>query len=64
MDVATARVIRGFLMLTENQRQEFVSAVNPLQRGEVTRKFVLDESEKIIRVYTGPVGSTCGCCGK
>lgn len=64
MDVMTARVVRGFLMLSDAQQYDFTRTVNRVINGEATRSYTLNESERIIKVNTGPVGQICACCGR
>jgi hypothetical protein len=64
MDTATARVVRGYVQLDGTQRQDFVEIVNNFNQGRISRTFVLEEVQKIIRVNTGPVGGVCHCCGR
>ena len=64
MDVETARVLRGWLLLTREQQNDFVRALNEIFEGKTTRSATKSLSESIINVSTGPLTGTCGCCGR
>lgn len=64
MDSETAMVVRGFLALSLAQRNEFVRVANDVLNNRTTERKATLESEHIIRVNTGPVARTCGCCGR
>lgn len=64
MDAETARVVRGFLLLRPSQRSDFVNEVNDFINERKTHASVLNESERVIRVNTGPVLGVCSCCGR
>ncbi|MBQ1051145.1 hypothetical protein KBX50_22070 [Micromonospora sp. C51] len=64
MDVQTAQILRGFLMLNSFQQDEFVRTINDVMQGRKTSNKAFSEAGEILRVNTGPVMSACGCCGR
>ncbi|MEV0939005.1 hypothetical protein AB0I90_01315 [Micromonospora wenchangensis] len=64
MDAATARLVQGFLQLNQSQRNDFVNEINDFITERKTYASIFTESERVLRVNTGPVLGVCSWCGR
>lgn len=65
MNKNTAKVLQGFLRLSQAEQNEFIENLNDYLRRPQYRQFEL--SEQIRRdagVTFGPLNEPCPCCGK
>lgn len=64
MDTQTDQVFRGFLGLTQTQKQELIKAINDYYKETVTVQKQLEE-RYLKRFDLGPLSSNvCKCCGR
>jgi carbonic anhydrase len=66
MNRRTARVMTGWLSLSEDEKQEFQGAVDEFNRGGDMRKQLVRESvrDSVQKIDLGPVKGACPCCGR
>lgn len=66
MDKKTVRVFNGWLELNSYQRTELEIAMKDYQEAPEDRRRRLHEStrDSVFKVETGPLGSSCPCCGR
>ncbi len=66
MDRNVAWVVRGYLNLNDDQRAEFLDAINEYNRGNVATKDRINRESRnrVTRMDMGPLGSACACCGR
>lgn len=64
MNEKVAKVLRGFINLTDSDKIDFINDLNKYQRGDsydknVTKRLVEERSSSV-----GPKDSVCTCCGR
>lgn len=65
MDNETELVFRGFLNLNSSQRAEMIHAINTFQEAaSPERERLVREANEVLKVYLGPTGRVCKCCGR
>ena len=66
MSDKTIVVLNGYLKLTDEERQEFIDAVNNFhKKSYIGRVDFVENVQKSQRMVLGPLSSTaCPCCGK
>jgi hypothetical protein len=66
MNDKTRRVVRGWLHLSPEERQEFDAEVQRFQKSGSGEQRNLSESidAAVNKMQTGPMGGTCACCGR
>ncbi len=66
MNNKTERVFSGWLALTPVERAELEKAVREFNAGSISKQQELRESTRdhLTKMQTGPLGSSCPCCGR
>lgn len=68
MDKSVALVLRGFIELNPQQRQEFITEINKFLQGgpaqDTLKKSIMDSVTASTRMTLGPAPTGCPCCGK
>lgn len=65
MDRRTALVLMGYFELSEDQRSEFMGRASTYERGSyATKERVRTDVRRYIAIDTGPLTSSCPCCGR
>ena len=66
MDEKVARVLNGFIALSDAQKEQLIGALNEFRRGNDLVKRQLRESvtASVTKMQTGPHGGGCPCCGR
>jgi len=57
------KVIRGWLELSEDEKRSFDDFLRKYKEGGYSQKSQLRESV-FHRLQSGPLGSSCPCCGR
>ncbi|MDF2532199.1 MAG: hypothetical protein K0Q65_1780 [Clostridia bacterium] len=58
-------VIKGFINLTQEERQEFIAEVNKFINGTSMEKTAFQKSlNESYSIDLGPTSGGCPCCGK
>ena len=59
-------VFKGFLELTDEEREEVIDAINDFYKKDFSTKRNIQESlqEKTASIILGPTGGGCPCCGR
>ncbi len=67
MNNKTKQVIRGWLNLTEEEKEEFNNILNDYEGKTYTfeKKSFVEEIEKsVVGIVLGPTEGSCPCCGR
>jgi hypothetical protein len=68
MTSKVAKVLRGFVELTDAERSELIEEINKYQRGDRTLRETIKrnagDAVKGSTVNFGPVPGGCPCCGR
>ena len=66
MDTKVAKVLQGFLQLSDAEKTEFQKSLRDFAQGTDVVKRQLRESvnASVTKMQTGPHGGTCPCCGR
>lgn len=69
MKSKAAHVFKGWIELTQDEKNEVISAINEYMNSAPTDKLAiraraLNESKASLSFDTGPTGGGCPCCGR
>jgi hypothetical protein len=66
MNGNTRRVLNGWLNLTITERLDFMTASREYSESSENGKRAITENTRdaVMKMDTGPLGSTCRCCGR
>ncbi len=57
----TELVYKGFLRLSEDEKNVFIDEINRYLRKDVSERTIIAKQE---RITLGPLSTACVCCGK
>lgn len=58
-------VFNGWLNLTDSEKKEVLKEIeNYIDVSDFSKRLIIEKYKKRADIITGPLGSTCPCCGR